>query len=97
VTDGIGRFGVIGTLRGRLPGQRSIGLRVDMDALAIQKATDPHYASVTAVDGAAPIDGDTPPRLSVENFAAMLTHCPGAFMLIGGDDGRLRSTRQAST
>jgi amidohydrolase len=37
VTEGIARTGVIGTLKGRLPGQRAIGLRADMDALHIQE------------------------------------------------------------
>ncbi len=34
VTEGVGKTGVVGTIRGKLPGQRSIGLRADMDALA---------------------------------------------------------------
>jgi len=45
VTEGVGRTGVVGTVRGRLPGQRSIGLRADMDALAIPEATGLPYAS----------------------------------------------------
>ncbi|PZP47794.1 MAG: amidohydrolase, partial [Azospirillum brasilense] len=45
VTEGVGRFGVVGTLRGRSPGQRAIGLRADMDALYIEEATGKPYAS----------------------------------------------------
>ena len=45
VTEGIGRFGVVATLKGRRPGQRAIGLRADMDALAIEEATGKPYAS----------------------------------------------------
>ena len=33
VTRGIGKTGLVGTLEGRDPGSRSIGLRADMDAL----------------------------------------------------------------
>jgi hippurate hydrolase len=45
VTEGVGRFGVVGTLKGRLAGQRAIGLRADMDALLIHEATGLPYAS----------------------------------------------------
>ena len=31
-TEGVGGFGVVGTLRGSRPGQGAIGLRADMDA-----------------------------------------------------------------
>ncbi len=46
VTEGVGRFGVVGTLSGRSPGQRAIGLRADMDALYIAEQTGKSYASV---------------------------------------------------
>jgi amidohydrolase len=45
VTTGVGRMGVVGTLRGTRPGQHTIGLRADMDALAIPEATGKPYAS----------------------------------------------------
>ncbi|NML35387.1 M20 aminoacylase family protein [Paraburkholderia antibiotica] len=35
VTQGIAQTGVVGTIRGKRPGSRSIGLRADMDALAM--------------------------------------------------------------
>lgn len=44
VMRGIGGTGVVGTLR-RGQGQRSIGLRADMDALAIQEAGEHAYVS----------------------------------------------------
>ncbi len=47
VTEGVGGTGVVGTIRGRRPGQRAIGLRADMDALAIHEATGLPYASTT--------------------------------------------------
>ncbi|NKE46245.1 amidohydrolase [Roseomonas frigidaquae] len=48
VTEGVGRFGVVGTLRGRRPGQGAIGLRADMDALALTEQTDLPYASTAS-------------------------------------------------
>jgi amidohydrolase len=45
--EGIGQTGVVATIRGRLPGQRAIGLRADMDALAIHEATGAAHASQT--------------------------------------------------
>ena len=47
VTEGVGGTGVVGTIRGRLPGQRAIGLRADMDALAINETTGAAHASTT--------------------------------------------------
>ncbi|MGG5809305.1 M20 aminoacylase family protein [Falsiroseomonas sp. CW058] len=45
VTEGVGRFGVVGTIRGSRPGQRVVGLRADMDALQIPEATGKPWAS----------------------------------------------------
>ena len=42
---GLGKTGVIGTLRGTRQGSRRIGLRADMDALFIREATGRPYAS----------------------------------------------------
>src|SRR5689334_11209929 len=47
-TENVGGFGVVGTLRGRRPGQGAIGLRADMDALAIVEQTGLPYASTNA-------------------------------------------------
>ncbi|CAF4675912.1 unnamed protein product, partial [Rotaria sp. Silwood2] len=35
VTEGVGSMGVVGTLESKVPSNRSIGLRADMDALEI--------------------------------------------------------------
>ena len=43
--ENVGGFGVVGTLRGKRPGQGAIGLRADMDALAIVEQTGLPYAS----------------------------------------------------
>ncbi|MBE9607681.1 amidohydrolase [Acetobacteraceae bacterium H6797] len=45
VTEGVGRTGVVGTLRGRRPGQGAIALRADMDALALTERTGLPHAS----------------------------------------------------
>ena len=45
VTEGVGGTGVVGTITGNRPAQRAIGLRADMDALAMQEKTNLPYAS----------------------------------------------------
>ncbi len=45
VSEGVGGTGVVGVIRGRRPGQRAIGLRADMDALALVEETGLPYAS----------------------------------------------------
>ncbi|MGO4664938.1 amidohydrolase [Bosea sp. 2RAB26] len=45
VTEGVGGTGVVGVIRGRRPGQGAIGLRADMDALALIEETGLPYAS----------------------------------------------------
>jgi len=45
VVTGIGQTGVVGVIRGRKVGGRTIGLRADMDALPIEEATGLPYAS----------------------------------------------------
>ncbi|MBY0339347.1 MAG: amidohydrolase [Acetobacteraceae bacterium] len=47
VTEGVGRTGVVATLKGRRPGQGAIALRADMDALALREMTGLPYASAT--------------------------------------------------
>jgi amidohydrolase len=48
VAEQMGGFGVVGTLRGKRPGQGAIGLRADMDALALIEKTSLPYASTNA-------------------------------------------------
>ncbi len=45
VTEGVGGTGVVGTLKGRLPGQRAVGLRADMDCLFLTERTGLAHAS----------------------------------------------------
>ncbi len=46
VHRGIGKTGVVGLLKGRHPGNRSVGLRADMDALPMPEETGLAYASI---------------------------------------------------
>ncbi len=48
VHRGLAKTGVVGTLKGTRPGQKTIGLRADMDALHLQEKTELAYASVNA-------------------------------------------------
>ncbi|WNJ91066.1 amidohydrolase [Bosea sp. 685] len=45
VTEGIGGTGVVGVIRGHRAGQRAVGLRADMDCLALNEETGLPYAS----------------------------------------------------
>lgn len=45
VTTGVGGRGVVGLLRGGLPGSRVVALRADMDALPVAEATNLPFAS----------------------------------------------------
>ncbi len=45
VTTGIGKLGIVGIIRGNRAGSRAIGLRADMDALAMTETNDLSYAS----------------------------------------------------
>jgi amidohydrolase len=45
VTEGVGGTGVVGVIRGRKPGQGAVGLRADMDCLALNEETGLPYAS----------------------------------------------------
>ena len=59
-TEGVGRFGVVGTLKGRRPGQGAIGLRADMDALAMTEQTGlPHVSTTPGRMHACGHDGHT--------------------------------------
>ncbi|MCW5729739.1 MAG: amidohydrolase [Alphaproteobacteria bacterium] len=49
VHRGLARTGVVGTLKGRRPGQRAIGLRADMDALNLQELNQ--FAHRSSHDG----------------------------------------------
>src|SRR5258708_8584360 len=48
VHRGLAKTGVVGTLKGKRPGQKTIGLRADMDALHLQEKNAFDYAPVNA-------------------------------------------------
>jgi hippurate hydrolase len=71
VTEGIARTGVVATLKGRLPGQRAIGLRADLDALHIHEV--PGRAHGSAIPGkmhACGHDGHTAMLLGAARYLA---------------------------
>ncbi|MBO1075824.1 M20 aminoacylase family protein [Roseomonas marmotae] len=71
VEEGIGKTGVVGTLQGRRPGQRAIGLRADMDALFIQEENDfEHASSVPGKMHACGHDGHTTMLLGAARYLA---------------------------
>ncbi len=83
VTEGVGGTGVVGTIRGTLPGQRAIGLRADMDALAIHEATGAPHASVNAgTMHACGHDGHTAMLLGAARHLAATRDFSGTVQLI---------------
>lgn len=69
--EGVGRFGVVGTLKGRRPGQGAIGLRADMDALALTERTGlPHASTVPGRMHACGHDGHTAMLLGAAKLLA---------------------------
>ena len=83
VTEGVGKTGVVGTIRGRLPGQRAIGLRADMDALAIVEQTGAAYASTNpGVMHACGHDGHTTMLLGAAKYLAEHKDFAGTVQLI---------------
>ncbi len=91
VAEGVGHTGVVGTLRGRRPGQGAIGLRADMDALAIQEATGLPYASTRpGVMHACGHDGHTTMLLGAARFLAEAPDFAGTvhFIFQPAEEGR---------
>lgn len=68
ITTGIGGFGLIGRIRGSMPG-KTVALRADMDALPIQDAKECDYASLNpGVMHACGHDGHTSTLLAVAEY-----------------------------
>jgi hippurate hydrolase len=71
VTEGVGRTGVVGTLRGKRPGNRAVGLRADMDALNILEQTGlPHASTIPGKMHACGHDGHTTMLLGAARYLA---------------------------
>ncbi|UFN46933.1 M20 family metallopeptidase [Roseomonas sp. OT10] len=83
VADGVGVTGVVGTVRGTRPGQRAIGLRADMDALAIHEETGlPHASTTPGVMHACGHDGHTTMLLGAARYLAENRDFAGTVHLI---------------
>lgn len=83
VTEGVGGTGVVGTIKGRLPGQRSIGLRCDMDALSIHELTGAAHASTNpGVMHACGHDGHTTMLLGAAQYLSEHRDFSGTVQLI---------------
>lgn len=95
VATGIGQTGVVGVIRGRLPGDKVVGLRADMDALPIEEATGKPYAStVPGKMHACGHDGHTAMLLGAARYLAETRNFAGTAVVIfqpaeeGGGGGR---------
>jgi hippurate hydrolase len=83
VTAGVGKTGVVATIKGRLPGQRAIGLRADMDALSIPEQTGLPYASThPGTMHACGHDGHTTMLLGAARYLAQHPDFGGTVQLI---------------
>ncbi len=96
VVTGIGRTGVVGLIRGNRAGDRTIGLRADMDALPLNEVTGKPWASKTAGKmHACGHDGHTAMLLGAAKYLAETRNFAGSVAVIfqpaeeGGGGGNL--------
>ncbi|WP_312527820.1 M20 aminoacylase family protein [Paracoccus sp. (in: a-proteobacteria)] len=84
VTEGIGRTGVVGVIRGKSDSSgRVIGLRADMDALPIHEQTGAEYASTTpGMMHACGHDGHTSMLLAAAKYLAETRNFDGTAVVI---------------
>lgn len=83
VTEGIGGTGVVGVIRGRKPGKRAVGLRADMDALALDEQTNlPHASRHPGKMHACGHDGHTTMLLGAAGYLAQNPDFAGTVHLI---------------
>jgi amidohydrolase len=95
VTAGVGGTGVVGVLHGSRESERSIGLRADMDALAIEERNDfAHRSTNKGVMHACGHDGHTTMLLGAARYLAETRDFSGRAVFIfqpaeemGGEDG----------
>ena len=95
VTAGVGGTGVVGVLYGNRESERSIGLRADMDALAIEERNDfAHRSTNRGVMHACGHDGHTTMLLGAARYLAETRDFSGRAVFIfqpaeemGGEDG----------
>jgi hippurate hydrolase len=96
VVTGLAQTGVVGVIRGRHPGMRTVGLRADMDALPILEATGaPHASKTPGVMHACGHDGHTAMLLGAAKYLAETRNFAGTVVVIfqpaeeGGGGGRV--------
>jgi amidohydrolase len=96
VVTGIGRTGVVGIIKGRGAGTRTVGLRADMDALPMTEKTAMPYASTTPGKmHACGHDGHTSMLLGAAKYLAETRNFDGRVALIfqpaeeGGGGGKV--------
>ena len=96
VHRGLAGTGVVGTLRGNLPGDRAIALRADMDALPMPEANDFEHASTsTGKMHACGHDGHTVMLLGAARYLAETRNFAGTVHFVfqpgeeGGGGGRI--------
>jgi amidohydrolase len=83
IVEGVGRTGVVGVIRGKGKGARTIGLRADMDALPIHEETGLPYASETpGAMHACGHDGHTSMLLGAAKYLAETRNFEGNVVLI---------------
>ncbi|CAM3205671.1 hippurate hydrolase [Paracoccus aminovorans] len=84
VTEGVGRTGVVGVIKGRSDSSgRVVGLRADMDALPIREQTGVDYASqVPGVMHACGHDGHTAMLLGAAKYLAETRNFDGTAVVI---------------
>ena len=95
VTMGVGGTGVVGVLHGNRESERSIGLRADMDALAIEERNDfAHRSTKSGIMHACGHDGHTTMLLGAARYLAETRDFSGRVVFIfqpaeemGGEDG----------
>lgn len=103
VIEGIGGTGVVGVLQGQRGGERSIGLRADMDALAIEERNEFEHRSLNkGVMHACGHDGHTTMLLGAARYLAETRTFSGQVIFIfqpaeemgGADGGAARMVRE---
>lgn len=83
VTEGVGGTGVVGIIRGKGAGQRAIGLRADMDCLALEEQTGlPHASTIPGRMHACGHDGHTTMLLGAAGYLAQNRDFGGTVTLI---------------
>jgi amidohydrolase len=83
VVEGIGRTGVVGVIRGKGAGTKTVGLRADMDALPIHEETGLDYASETPGKmHACGHDGHTSMLLGAAKYLAETRNFDGTAVVI---------------